>query len=183
MPNLQIRNKVFLTKLREHTVSPIATDADGIHAAVTLLAAAQVVSTAIVQPDVPRVVTITGAKAGANLTGNVVIWGLDVDGNPVKDTIALNDNATVAGVKAFKYVQQINLPARVTVADTVEVGFNDAIGLPELIPGDTILAAIFNKVYETVRPTVHIGAAVADCYVDPNSALDGSSLILVYIAK
>lgn len=121
------------------SVTPLATDTDGILAATTLLAAAQDIATGWVSgiqaklAACPQLVTVKGAMAGAtHITGNVVITGTDICGNAITDTIALNDDASVAGVKAFASVSNVHLPARTTAADTVEVGFTKAFGVPFL---------------------------------------------------
>ena len=183
--NSRTRNKAIVEKLRCYAVSPKTLDTAGVHAAITLLATAQDISTGIVGPDVPRVLSITGTMAGASLTGNVVIYGYDVDGNPLKQTIALNNNATVAGNLAFKSIYQISLPVRITAADTVKIGFTDAIGLPEIIPGDTVVMTTLDGAFEATRPTVvHDHALVSKCTIDPNTALaTGKELCIYYIAQ
>jgi hypothetical protein len=112
---------------------PSSASTTAVHAAITLLATTQVVTTAITNPDCYRAVTITGAMQGASLTGNVVVTGTDLDGRVVTDTIALNNNATVVGVVPMATVTQIALPVRVTAADTVAIGSANVFGLDRLI--------------------------------------------------
>jgi hypothetical protein len=149
-----------------------------------LLATAQSIRTGIVNPDVPRCVAITGTMAGASLTGNVVIRGFDINGNLITDTIALNNNVLVKGVKAFASIYEINVPVRVTALDTLVVGLTDAIGLPELITANNIFMVTYDGAYEATRPTVTKGTAVSDCTVDPATAIsDNKELAIYYVAK
>ncbi len=153
----------------------------GIHAAITLLAAAQDITTAITQPSVPRCLSITGAMAGGSLTGDVVITGTDAAGDSLEETIALNDNATVVGLSAFKTVTNIHVPARVTEADTVAIGFTEALGLGHKLAHNTVLYAFKNNTKEGTAPTVTTSATVlALNTVDLNSALN-SQVVDVYL--
>ena len=129
----------------EYEVAPRNTDTDGIVAAVTLLAAAQpgqipTVLNADKLLACPQLVTVKGAMVGAtSLTGDVKIYGTDIAGDAITDTIALNDAASVDGVKAFATVTKVDYPARVTAGDTVEIGFTKAVGLPWKLPRVTRL--------------------------------------------
>jgi hypothetical protein len=93
-----------------------------IHAAITLLATTQSVTTAITNPGFARALSITGAPAGATLTGNVTLTGTDANGEPLAETLALDDANTVPGRRDFLTVTAIDLPIRTTTADTVSVG-------------------------------------------------------------
>jgi hypothetical protein len=117
-----------------------------IHAAVTLTTLAQSITTGITQPNVPRVLSITGTKAGATLTGNVTITGTDENDEATSDVLALNGNYTVFGTQVFKTVTQIDYPARVTASDTVKVGVQDGLfDIPTLrsFDKDQITAAAY----------------------------------------
>jgi len=99
-----------------------------VHAAVTLLAAPQTLTTAITSHAVPRCLSITGSKAGATLTGNVVLTGTDENGDACSATIALDGNETVFDYwQLFATVTQFVLPARVTTGDTVKIGLVDKL--------------------------------------------------------
>jgi len=78
----------------------------------------------------PQLVEIKGVKAGGSLTGNVTVYGTNIKTEPISDVIALSDDAAVPGVKAFKTVESMDLPLRVTAADTVSLGVVKTVGLP-----------------------------------------------------
>jgi hypothetical protein len=98
-------------------------DEDGCHAAIALTGAPQDITTGITDPTFARRLTIKGTKAGATLTGDVVITGTGADCAALEETIALNGDAVVSGIEYFKTVTNINVPAYVTDGDTVAVGF------------------------------------------------------------
>lgn len=165
---------------RQKWTNPADADINDVHAAITLLATTQVITTGITNPDFARIITITGAMAGGSLTGDVVITGTNIRGEVITDTIALNDNATVAGVKAFKTVTSIALPVRVTAADTVSIGFSDALGLDRCMAGNEVILVTMDGVYETTRPTVTFHATdISKNTVDPNTALDTAKDVVV----
>jgi hypothetical protein len=166
---------------------PDAPSAAAIHAAVTLgNGVTTTVSTLITNPDFPRVISITGAMAGGSLTGNVVITGTNIRGKVITDTIALNNNATVDGVKAFKTVTSILLPARVTSGDTVSIGISDKLGL-EVIPAYAVaVTAHHNGVLEGTLPTItRDDDEICKNVVDFNSACgaDHDQVIVFYTAE
>lgn len=115
-------------------VAPLNTDTNGVMEAVTLTTAKDVTTlvagVAAKLLACPQLITVKGTKAGGSLTGDVVITGTDICGNTIEDTIALSDDLSVSGVYAFASVTNVHLPAKVTTADTVEVGVTKAIGIP-----------------------------------------------------
>jgi hypothetical protein len=101
---------------------------DFVHTAITLGATAQSVTTDITNPPIPRCLSITGTKAGATLTGNVVITGTGENGEACSVTIALDGNETVFDYwQLFAAVSQIDLPARTAAGDTVKIGLVDRL--------------------------------------------------------
>src|SRR3972149_3688195 len=123
--NLDLNEELMLPV--RYQITPEAASAVAIHAAINLAAGAQNVATGITNPDVPRTVTIKGNVAG--IVGNVVISGTNINGEEITDTIALNGVTEVEGVKAFKTVTNINLPARThTPAFQVETATVAAAG-------------------------------------------------------
>lgn len=115
-----------------YSLAPAAVSATAVHAAVTLGAAAQDVTTGITNPDYPRTVTVKGNASG--IAGDVVITGTDINGEAITDTIALSGASEVEGIKAFRTVTNINLPAKTNASgDTVSVGWAKKFGLPHIV--------------------------------------------------
>lgn len=102
------RANVTIVSMLHYQITPQAVNATGIMAAQNLGASSQNKSTALSNPDTPRIVTIKGNVGG--ITGNVVVLGTNIHNAVITDTIALNGAAEVEGVKAFKTVTQITLP-------------------------------------------------------------------------
>lgn len=155
--------------------SPAAAAANNVLAATALTAAAQEIVAGITNPDVPRVVQIKGNQAG--VAGNVVIDGVNINGEAIQDTIAANGANAVAGTKAFKAITKITLPALVGAGDSISVGCTDALGLPYCLPCDTVLMAALGGTKEATAPTVATDAnALEGNTIDLNSACNGSTV-------
>ena len=161
--------------------APAAAATDAIHAAITLPDSGTLeVTTGITNPDVPRVVSITGNAAG--ITGNVVIDGTDINDKEIQDTIIAADTTTVDGIKAFKTVTKITVPVKTTAGDTIAIGISAKLGLDKLLPNfsdngiDAVLMAAADGVQEVTRPTVvaHI-TDVSQNLISFNTALDAST--------
>ena len=169
---------------RQKWTNPAAAAADAVHANITLLTSVQQIATGITSPDFPRIVTIKGTKQGATLTGNVVITGTNIRDEVISDTIALNGDTEVAGVKAFKTVTNIQVPVRVTAADVVSIGVNDALGLDRCMQANEVILATADGVYEASRPTItYHSTDISKNTINPDTALNGAiDLGVVYVS-
>jgi hypothetical protein len=159
-----------------YSITPDAASATAVHAAANLVAAAQDITTAITDPDVPRTVTVKGNVSG--ITGDVVITGLNILNVEIEDTIALNGTAEVEGIKAFKTVTNIHLPARshvpvaqvetATVAGTVTVAGDATVivtaagmtGTPKTISVAVLENDTASDVAGKIRTALGLDAAV-----------------------
>lgn len=143
---------------------PANAAAGAIHAAITLPAAGTTtVTTAITNPDFPRVLAITG---GALLmAGNVVITGTDISGASITDTIALNGTTQVAGAKAFATVTSIVVPTRTNVGDTVTIDTLNKFGMPHIIYIDPYVRMhLFNGSNDAGTTTVNANVLSGNFY-------------------
>jgi hypothetical protein len=110
-----------------------ALDADGILAAQSVSAAGSATTFAstyledneTVMGRFGRNVTVVLSGAG---TGTVTVRGRDYLNQLMTETLALNGNTPVLGVKAFKYVDSVTWPT--VGAVTMNVGWGNALGLP-----------------------------------------------------
>lgn len=116
---------------------------DAILAAVTDTGAQQVITTGIVQPDRPRRLTATaGGTAGDIKAIQVTIAGTDPLGNSISEALpAFTENTagTKTGVKVFKTITSITIPAHDGTGATTSVG---AAGLPAVADTDGLMAAL-----------------------------------------
>jgi len=99
-----------LRQMVHYSITPDAVSAVSVMAAQNLSGDAQVKTTGLTNPDVPRTVTVKGNVAG--VLGDVVISGTNILDAVIEDTIALNETTEVEGVMAFKTVTQVDLPAQ-----------------------------------------------------------------------
>lgn len=167
-------DRAHLAHFQVSAADAVGTSNTGIHAAVTLGAEAQEITTAITNPAVPRSLIVKGNAAG--IIGNVVFEGTNFANEPITETIALNGSTAVEGSKAFKTVTKYTLPPETHAGtDTVSVGWGDKLGLPYKLPFNTVLAAYLGGVKEAAAPAVATsGSALESNTSDLNSALNGT---------
>ena len=124
---------IKMIKTLRYETTPAVKSATATKTAIALTASAQVgVTAGIVQPDVPRTMTVKGNASG--IAGNVVIHGTDIAGTVLSDTIALNGTAEVLGLVAFASVISVDYPAYTNGgSDTVSIGRGAGIGFPSTI--------------------------------------------------
>jgi len=142
-----------------HFQDLLAADPDGIHAAITGTGAAQDITAGITNPDYARNVSITVTNNAAP-TGDITITGL-VRGEVDTEAITSNPGGIAYGLKAFDTITNINIPAGITAADTVTVGFGDKIGLSNPI---VAAADVFKKKVNNADKTAELAGNVDTTY-------------------
>jgi len=165
-----------LRQMVHYSITPDAVSVSGVLAATPLAAAGQNVTAGITNPDVPRTVTVKGNVSG--ITGNVVVTGTNILDAAITDTIALNGTSEVEGVKAFKTVTQVALPARThtpvaqvetaTVVGTITGSGNAAVivtaagmtGSPKTIQVAVLVNDTASQVAGKIRTALGLDAAV-----------------------
>lgn len=112
------------------------------------------------------VVATRTAVDTADTGGTLKIDGTDLAGNVITETINVGaDGIAVATTRAFATVTAITGAG--WVIDGVEgnedkliVGFGNLLGLPDLLPHNTVMMAALNDVREAVAPAVTCSATV-----------------------
>jgi hypothetical protein len=136
------------------------------------------VSAFLAQPDFARNIIITPAGTTASVkAANIVITGTNIRGEVITESILMTENGTspVAGVKAFKTVTGISIPAQDGSGATFDFGVGDVLGLDRCMAGDEVLALTADGVYEATRPTVVYDAdEVEKNTINPNASLNGA---------
>lgn len=166
--------------LAHYSAAPAAVSTSAVCSAITLPDSGTLeVTTGITNPDVPRVLSITGNQAG--ITGNVVIYGTDAAGAAISDTIAANGTSTVEGTRAFKTVTKIVVPARTNSGDTITVGWTKKLGLPHKVYNAAcLLVKLFNGSADAGTLSVH--SELSKNIYALNGTPDGSKVVdLFYI--
>lgn len=176
----------FIAHLHLTAAQAAVGSATGVHAAVTDTGVPQVVTTGITNPPAARNVTATaGGTAGDIKAIAVTIVGTDIDGNPLTEVLpvfTVDTAGIVVGIKAFKTVTSITIPAHDGTGATTAVGFAEKIGLPHTLEHNTVLFAFHNNVKEGTAPTVVVHATdVSQNVADLNTALNGTPVDIYYL--
>ena len=130
--------------LAEFKCTPKTAGAETVHDYITLLADPQTVTTGFKTIDLARPILLT--KKSNSVAGNVKLYGTDILGRSITETISLPTGATtIESTKAFKSVTKADLPAYTTEEDWIKIGTVNKIGLPALFYEDRIVLTIFDK--------------------------------------
>ncbi len=163
--------------------APDAPATDVVLAATGLTTAVQTISSGITNPDFPRILSVTGGDG--NVTGDVVITGINIRGEAITDTIASSGASTVAGVKAFAAVSSIQLPVYASAdTETIEIGILDKLGL-QSIPWSTDVESEHGANAVDTGGTIltRDSDEVEKCLYDPTTECDASeSKMIVYLS-
>jgi hypothetical protein len=150
-------------------------------------AVADVATTNITNPAVPRNVTATAGGTAADIGAiKVTITGTNYADEEISEELpvfTVNTAGTVTGSKAFKTITQISVPAHDGTGATTAIGFGDKLGLPFKLSHNTVIPGMtfLDNTVESTDPTVAVDAdAVQGNTIDLNSALDGS-VVDVYL--
>lgn len=179
VPQANIAGTLAARFLAHYQIAPALQTATYVHAAITMTAAAQTITTGITQPDYPRIVTIKGNAVGN--AGNVVIHGTNFAGDAISDTIALNGATEVLGVKAFLTVTSIVLPAETHAGtDTTSIGVGKLFGLPHIAyNASCMLLHLFNASNDAGTLAVDADELEKNLYSCAGTP-DGSKLLDLY---
>lgn len=120
--------------------------------AVTLNGALVAAGVATLGGTYGRAVSIVSSNAG-DTTQTITIRGRDYAGDKVSATMALNGTTTVAGLKAFKFIDSVSSSA--ALAGNLSVGTTDKLGLPYRCAGRfDILSAYMDSTDEVATVTL-----------------------------
>jgi hypothetical protein len=162
-------------------------DVDYFVVSVDMKVGAYTLANTVMPGNCARNVTVTQTAVGTEDTnGTVVVVGTDLAGNAITETLTPNDGATVAGTKAFRTLTSITgagwaVDGAEKTNDKVTVGFGDIIGLPDLLPCNSVIFATLNGVREAAGPAVTFSTtALEDNTVDLTSALNGTPVVIYY---
>lgn len=135
------------------------------------------------QPDVPRNITVAPwATTGAIGAGNVVVTGTDALGGVISENLLFGagQGSTVVGLKAFKTLTSVQVPATTNSGAKLSIGVGSSLGIRRCVdrPGDLAWTE-YGGVYETTRAVMRAGSATAVSLntVQPNGTLDGAHRI------
>lgn len=148
------------------------------------IAATTLVPTA--QPDVARVITLTSGGTAAHIKAvQAVVHGTNMADEVISETMPIFtvDTATiVTGLKAFKTVTSVVVPAMDGAAAEVSVGTGAALGIPYKIANALQYhQAIFAGATETIAASTVSATVLESNTVTTTTALDGAKDLELYI--
>ncbi|GAF71346.1 unnamed protein product [marine sediment metagenome] len=173
-------NRCFVAHLHWTAVQSATKAVDDIIAAVTCTGVQQVITTGITNPSCCRNLTVTAAGTGGDVGAiQVTIVGTDYNDEVITEVMPIfvvDTPATKTGLKAFKTVTSITLPAHDGTGATTSVGTQDTFGLPfkrrVMGIGDMFLGVNRN----TGTPTIKFSAtSLANNTLKTAGAVNGTS--------
>ena len=168
--------------------SPGVADADGVMLALTDDGAEAIVVTGtdINTLDAPRNITATsGGTAGDIKAVQVVLAGLDMEGNAIAETLPIftvNSATTVTGAKIFAKVTSITIPAHDGTGATTAIGTGSKLGIDKRLSRNSVYRAYLGDTIEGTAPTVTVDATNLEGNgATPDSALKATAIRLDYV--
>lgn len=163
---------------QQYSTLPAVEAADAVHAAVTLTAAAQTVTSAITSPDVPRNLAVVGTTGVSALT--LTVNGTNINDAAISEAFTMNADTPVVGTKAFKTVTSIVYPAR-AAGGTITVGTGVKLGFPHILPlASVCIAHYFNGSSDAGTATVDADEVEKNLYAVAGT-MDGEKAVdLIY---
>lgn len=182
-----------ITPLGLHLIDlgvPAAPSTTGVFTAQLLGAAGDFTLASPVTFDVPRNFTLTVATT--NHSGRTItVYGTDVYGNVMVESLAGPNNNTVSGKKAFKTITRVASDGAIAT-NGIAVGFGDVLGLPFFVPNQAfVLKAMVDGADEVANATVVGGLASAASTatsadvrgtIDFNTASNGTRVFQAIVA-
>jgi hypothetical protein len=139
---------------------------------------AQVITTGITNPGVPRNITATAGGTATDIKAiQIVVEGTDYNDEVITETLpafTADTAGIVTGSKAFKTITKITIPAHDGTGATTAIGFGSKLGLPYKLLHNTCLYAFLDNTKEGTAPTVAASAtALESNTITLNSSLAG----------
>jgi len=169
-------DRSFLAHFQVAAAKATGASNTSVHAAVTLGETGTNVTTAITNPTVPRNIIIKGSAVG--MQGEVGITGTNYNDEAITEVLTVDGASAVAGAKAFKTVNLIQLPGKTNASgDTISVGTGEILGLPYKLAHNTLLVSYHDNALESTVATVTVSATNLESNtVDINTSLNGKAL-------
>lgn len=155
-----------------------------VHASAVCGIAQTVITTGFTNPVTPRVITLTSGGTADDIKAvQAVVEGTDIDDQPLSETMPIftvNTATTVTGLKAFKTVTKVTVPAMDGAAAEVAVGTGPALGIPyKLQFAADIRQAYFDGAVETLAAVTVSATDLCLNTVTTTTALNGAKDLVV----
>jgi len=141
---LQPNNNAVYTRQPQLVVWPtnMAYGTNNLLGATVGTGADNLVTIGITQPTASQSVTVTSSN-NATPSGTVIVTGFALNNSVVSEGIVISAGATVKGTYCFSKITSVLIPAGVTAADSISVGYGNILGLPNPIMLSTTNAVPF----------------------------------------
>jgi len=164
----------------------IVADIDSLKVATAVSADSTVTLVPTAQPVCARNITLTAdGTAGSIKAVAAIVTGKNIDGETITETMpafTVDTAGSVTGSKAFASVDKVDVPAMDGAGVTVSIGHGEKLGLPYLLPTNTVLFGSKGATREADAPTVAVSAtAIESNTIDFNSALDGTEMHAYFV--
>jgi hypothetical protein len=127
---------------------------------------------------IPRNITVTAAANGGGYTGSVTVKGLR-NGVVVTEAIAITASSTVAGVKMFDSVTELDLVGQPDALGSIQVGFGVVLGLSQPVLARAGGAILVRENMDGTIPTAGAISQINQSYT-PNTAPNAAHNYAVY---
>lgn len=172
------------TALKEWSADEaIAADTDAVMTSTAGKTSAQDITEDLVNPPCPRNLTVTaGGTAGDIKAGSVRVYGTNYADEPIYEdfTFTADTGATKTGVKAFKTVTKVSIPAQDGTGCTFIVGIGSALGLPLKLASKPLFLATLNGSADAGTLAVDDDELEKNTYT-PNASLAGTVVKLALV--
>lgn len=181
-----VLDHAFLAHFQVDATLATVASATGIHAAIACSATlVTTVTTEITNPSVPRNITATAGGTVASIKAvQVTVTGTNYADEVITEDLpvfTVDTAGTVSGLKAFKTITSISIPAMDGAGATVSIGFAEVLGLPYKLAHNTVLKSYLDNVLEGTAATVTVSAtAIESNTVDLATALS-SKVVDIYL--
>ena len=154
-------------------------------AAVTDDGTEQTITTGFTDPPTPRVISASSAGTTTDIKAiQVTVNGTDEFDEPLTEVLPIftvNTATTVTGLKVFKTITSVVIPAHDGNEATTSFGLGNTLGLGMLLTRNSVVGTFFGGVREATLPTVNFSAsAIESNSILLDSALDGSAVLVDY---
>lgn len=194
LPGSKIAGPKAVQQIKWSAAQAVAADADGIHGAVALGAAASEVTTGFSAPPCPRNVTMT-PSANMGTAKKVAVHGLNADGDAISEELTFASAGAVLGNKAFASVTKIVLPIQehapvaqvetATAAGTVTTAGNAAVVVKSKLFAEDVTLAVPVEVDDDAAAiaTAIRTAMTADETISAHFTVGGETAAVILTAK
>jgi hypothetical protein len=158
-----------------------AADADGILNGAALDSTDETEVTDFLNPmPYARNVKIVASAATAE-NAKAIVYGTNIADQEISEEFTLAGDTPVVGIKAFKTITKIVLPAA-AASETIDVGWDDKIGLPFMLDVKPLVFAMQGGTIETTAPTLAIDDdEIEKNTIDLNTALHDEKAVDIFL--